>query len=328
MAVPRRAGAQVKETGCQVNRKVGRVWMKSLGKLAFAAILLALSGCRAVSGEPGLIRAGGGQAGVPSTAAAATLPAPAATLPAPAVRVTPDIPERIEPTFAALEESSEGASPGQVDAAAEVTLEAEASPPALSICSPLVGDALEDLWLITSDPYRPPPPGDDGRHEGVDFSYYRRGERESILGAGVQAVLPGWAAASLSDTFPYGNFVILETPAHLLPVELIEAAGLEPGESLYTVYAHLLQRPRVSVGDWVEACQYLGEVGNSGNANVAHLHLETRTGPAGALFFQMSFYRPDDTAAERENYLRWRTGGEYLHFDPLLVLNWTEQNPD
>jgi murein DD-endopeptidase MepM/ murein hydrolase activator NlpD len=156
----------------------------------------------------------------------------------------------------------------------------------------------------------------------VDFSYYQRGERESILGAGVQAILPGWVSASLLDTFPYGNFILIETPAHLLPESLIGATGLGEGQSLYTVYAHLDAGPLAAVGEWVEACQLLGQVGRSGNANVAHLHLETRTGPAGAIFLHMSYYQPDDTTAERENYLRWRTRGEYLHFDPMLVLHW------
>jgi len=251
-----------------------------------------------------------------------------ATLPAPALRVTSQNPVALEQSPTPLSPAGEATPSGLIEDIAASTpapdqpAGAETSG-SFQICSPLVGEKLEDLWLITSDPYRPPPPGDDGRHEGVDFSYYRRGERESILGAGVQAVLPGWAAASLGDTFPYGNFLILETPAHRLPEGLAQAVGLEPGESLYTVYAHLLHRPRVPVGEWVEACQYLGEVGNTGNANVAHLHLEMRTGPAGALFLHMSFYRPDDTEVERENYLRWRISGEYLHFDPLLVLNWS-----
>jgi len=204
-----------------------------------------------------------------------------------------------------------------------------ATPEALNrpfrLCSPLVGEALEDLWLITSDPYSGPPPGSDARHEGVDFSYYRRGERETIQGAGIQAVLSGWVATALVGTFPYGNFVILETPAYLLPEGLSEVLSLGEGQSLYTVYAHMESGPRVSIGEWVEACTLLGNVGRSGNANVAHLHLETRIGPAGAVFFQMGYYRPENTEAEKESYLRWRIGGEFRHFDPMILLNWKEE---
>jgi murein DD-endopeptidase MepM/ murein hydrolase activator NlpD len=200
----------------------------------------------------------------------------------------------------------------------------EKEKPPIKICSPLTGEPIEELWLITSDPYRPPPPGDDGRHEGVDYAYYQRGERVSIQGAGVEAVLPGWVSTALSGTFPYGNFVIIETPLHYLPETLVQSLDLGPGQALYTVYAHLETPPWVWAGEWVEACAPLGLVGKSGNAGQAHLHLETRTGPAGVLFFDMGYYKIEATEAERANYLRWRIGGEFQHFNPLLVLDGQE----
>ena len=192
------------------------------------------------------------------------------------------------------------------------------------ICSPLEIHPLEELPEIISDPYRPPPPGREERHHGVDFSYYRRGDRLTIQGVGVQAVLSGQIAAAIQDRFPYGNVVIVETGQNELPAEWISRLGIKPGESIYTLYAHLDQPPQLSLGDRVEACQSLGAVGKSGNTVEPHLHLEMRLGPAGQSFPSMAYYGAKDSKEERENYVRWRTGGEFRHFDPMSVLGKTE----
>lgn len=193
-------------------------------------------------------------------------------------------------------------------------------PTAIQICSPLTIHPLEELPEITSDPYRPPPPGKEQRHHGVDYSYYRRGERLSIQGVGVQTVLPGVVSTALAETFPYGNLVIIETPFASLPAGWMESLEIPPGGSIYTLYAHMEAPSEVKLDEWVDACQLLGTVGLSGNAAEPHLHLEMRVGPAGVSFSSMGFYKADDTAEERSNYIRWRTGGEFLHFDPMLVL--------
>jgi len=203
------------------------------------------------------------------------------------------------------------------------TATATAIPPTaipFQICSPLSIHALDELREIISDPYRPPPPGREERHHGVDFSYYRRGERMTIQGVGVQSVLPGIVAASLPETYPYGNLVIIETPQDTLPAELRSQLGMAEGDSVYSLYAHLDRPPLVALGEQVEACQPLGEVGVSGNAVEPHLHLEMRLGPAGATFASMAYYGTRDSEEARSNYVRWRTGGEFRHFDPMSVL--------
>lgn len=188
------------------------------------------------------------------------------------------------------------------------------------ICSPLDIHDLDELPEIISDPYRPPPPGKEERHHGVDFSYYRRGERTTIQGVGVQTVLSGWVAAAITESFPYGNVVIIETSYDDLPPELISLLEIPPDESIYTLYAHMNQAPLVALGDLVQACQPLGQVGISGNAYEPHLHLEMRLGAPGAQFTSMGFYKADDTEEERSNYLLWRTSGEFRHLDPMRVL--------
>jgi hypothetical protein len=41
----------------------------------------------------------------------------------------------------------------------------------------------------------------------------------------------------------------------------------------------------------------------------------------------MGFYKADDTEEERSNYVRWRTSGEFRHFDPMRVLQWNSDDP-
>lgn len=189
-----------------------------------------------------------------------------------------------------------------------------------SICSPLAEHPLAELPEIISDPYHPPPPGKDDRHQGVDYSYYRRGERLSILGAVVQSVFAGRVAAAIADSFPYGNLVIIETALSDLPVRLVDKLGMKSGESVYSLYAHLESTPQLGLGERVAACQPLGAVGKSGNAGVPHLHLEMRIGPAARRFASMAYYSTETTQDERDNYELWRMSGEFRHFDPMLVL--------
>jgi murein DD-endopeptidase MepM/ murein hydrolase activator NlpD len=191
---------------------------------------------------------------------------------------------------------------------------------AFQICSPVEAVALSDLPKVVSDPYTGPPPGSDQRHEGVDFAYYRWKGGGPIRGTPIQAVLAGKVAMALSDRFPYGNVVIVETPRDLLPDELTEALAIPADKSLYLLYAHMEESPLVSLGDEVDACQPVGTVGRSGNAVAAHLHLETRTGPPGAVFLGMARFIDDATAEERENYRIWRVSRQFLHFDPMLLL--------
>jgi murein DD-endopeptidase MepM/ murein hydrolase activator NlpD len=188
------------------------------------------------------------------------------------------------------------------------------------ICSPLGSHTLTELPQIVSAPYAPPPPGREERHQGIDFSYYSRDGRPSIQGETVRSVLTGYVAAVVDNRFPYGNMVIVETPREFLPVGLIESLKILTGESLYSLYAHLENPPQVNLSELVAACQPVGEVGQTGNAGVPHLHLEMRLGPAGKSFSSLAYYDLHATQEEKENYLSWRISGVFRHFDPMLVL--------
>jgi murein DD-endopeptidase MepM/ murein hydrolase activator NlpD len=204
-------------------------------------------------------------------------------------------------------------------------------PRELEICSPLGEHLLTALPEIVSSAYTAPPVGREERHHGVDFSYYRSGDRESIAGESIQAILDGRVALVLKDSFPYGNAVILETRISDLPeawsdmlAQRIEAYQAEVHDtsplSIYFLYAHLQNATALQAGQQVHACTLLGAVGKSGNAGVAHLHLEMRLGVYNAILEEMGYYLYEITPQQREAYLRWRTSGEFRHFDPMLLL--------
>jgi murein DD-endopeptidase MepM/ murein hydrolase activator NlpD len=189
-------------------------------------------------------------------------------------------------------------------------------------CTPLSLHPLEELPQIIGDPYKPPPPGREERHHGVDFAYYHWRDRDTMLGEPVQAALAGRAITVIDDLYPYGNMVIIETLREDLPSDLVELLHISPGESLYLLYAHLHQSPLVGLREEVEACQPLGEVGMSGNTDIPHLHLETRIGPARTIFESIRFYSTSATVDEMENYVLWRTSGVYRHFDPMTLFTY------
>lgn len=189
------------------------------------------------------------------------------------------------------------------------------------ICSPVKRISLGELSEVISAEYDPPAPGREERHHGIDISHYRKGDSVSILGEGVCSILPGRVAAAITDKYPYGNMVIIETTYDRLSKELVDLIGINKDQSLYVLYAHMKDSPKVELGDVVQLCQLLGKVGESGNADIPHLHIETRIGPSGFAFSSMTFYNTSATEEEMDNYKLWRTSGVFSHFDPMDVLS-------
>lgn len=192
--------------------------------------------------------------------------------------------------------------------------------PEWELCSPLAEHEIINLFEIVSSPYNPPPMGKDDRHQGVDFAYYNHGGRTSILGEGVTAILGGWVAVTQVDSLPYGNSVMIETPFDYLPADLVEVLGLGETDSIYHLYAHMEKPTEFVLGQWLKCGELLGVVGMTGyNIPVAHLHLETRIGPAGWRFGGMAYYDTQSTELERSNYELWRMSGIFRHFDPMQL---------
>jgi murein DD-endopeptidase MepM/ murein hydrolase activator NlpD len=196
-------------------------------------------------------------------------------------------------------------------------------------CSPLEDHSLADLQEIISFPYDPPPPGKDTGHHGVDFAYYRRGERVSILGVSIQSFLPGSVVAVNENLVPYGFMVIIETPYEQMPEQLVESFAIPSTHSLYHLYAHMNEHPVVEVGQEVDCGQTLGYVGNTPEnwSSAPHLHFEARYGPPEGQFSGMQFYDKYSTVEQMEKYTLWRMSGEYILLDPVALLVYgLEQN--
>jgi len=187
------------------------------------------------------------------------------------------------------------------------------------ICSPLAGIPVDELTDIVSAPYAPPPAGKEDRHHGIDFAFYRRGDYTSILGVVVQAAMESKVVMVLDDSFPYGNAIMFETVGTALPADIRDTLGIGEEESLYILYAHLSDPPTAALLENLPACEQVGYVGESGNAGVPHLHMETRIGPSGEVFKGMSYYITQATPDEHTNYIRWRTSGNFIHFDPFIL---------
>lgn len=222
-----------------------------------------------------------------------------------------------------------------------------ATPQSFEVCSPLEDETFKTLPLILKNPLDIPEFGRDTGHHGVDFFYYRRGDRESIQGIEIYAILAGKTVLTLADDRPYGYTILIETPLTNLTEHLQETllAGYLPVPqdphyrlncpevsppnltgyySVYHLYAHMETRPSFSTGDPVSCGATLGTVGNTGYSSNPHLHLETRLGPSGADFETMAHYEPTNTIEQIANYCLWRMSGYYQLFDPFILFDAAE----
>ena len=221
---------------------------------------------------------------------------------------------------------------------------ATAEPAPFTVCSPLEGIALGELGQpdLLKNPFDMPRPGMDDGHHGADFAYWTRGERTTMQGLPVYAVLPGRIAGVIQDRPPYGNAIIVETALRDLPEEFLQPLEIpapQPtvqapvltcpqdmqdydgsGErSLYLLYAHLDQTPVLNVGDAVACGGRLGEVGTTGKSVNYHLHLEARVGPAGSVFESMTHDNNAATLEEMAVYCTWRVSGLFQLLDPMTL---------
>ena len=224
------------------------------------------------------------------------------------------------------------------------------------VCSPLQGIALDDHWLITSNPYFFKYPFSEGipdekNHPAIDFGFYTTQNIPSYSGAElstddgfpIQALLPGKVVETVNDRFPYGNMILIETRIDALSPELLSQLDLpEPysreeldlrfpcdkdqpaiswskdSKSIYVLYAHMKEPSTLQAGDHVQSGQVLGGVGATGNSSESteHLHLETRIGPSDAKFGIIANYDAISTAEERYNYCIWALSQEFQSINP------------
>ena len=217
-----------------------------------------------------------------------------------------------------------------------------------TLCMPIDKFDLNDLKAITTQPFKMPRLGFEDGHVGIDFSFYRYKGIIGIEGLPIDAVLTGQVISVLSNQYPYGNALIIETPIDKIPQDWLiqlqppalsptvtpnsklncpivnsdKNLSLDPtNRSLYVLYAHMKQSSSLKIGDQVECGQQIGLVGNSGDSTDPHLHLETRIGPSGAIFQNMEHYDNRATNEEMHNYCIWRVTNLFELFDPMKLLN-------
>jgi murein DD-endopeptidase MepM/ murein hydrolase activator NlpD len=203
---------------------------------------------------------------------------------------------------------------------------------------------MNEMGKILSNAFDPPPPGNDGGHQGVDFSFWQYGSHSTMEGIPVQSMLAGTVAAVDVNRYPYGNMVIVETPIEDVPLALLalhplptrqglatpdSALFCPPGDdgfstsvdglSFYVLYAHLKDPVSFKIGDPIDCGQALSAVGTTGASVNNHLHLELRLGPAGATFSSMAHYINDATNQEMHNYCMWRVSGWFQMLDPMVL---------
>ncbi len=176
-----------------------------------------------------------------------------------------------------------------------------------------------------------PPQGSNREtgHHGLDFAYYRGGPTGGhINGTPIQSVLNG-NTAGFGYNPVYGNYLIAETPAELLPADLSELYPINAGQSLYLLYAHMQELAPFVIDEPLDCGQVIGLVGGSGDpffVSDPHLHFETRVGPSDIFIEPMSFYDTQASEAEIEEYKKWRSSGTFQLFDPLILLNYAVEN--
>ncbi len=217
-----------------------------------------------------------------------------------------------------------------------------ATPEPFRICSPVKDLTFNDILAThISNPYNPPSPGSDSPHHGIDIAVFKPGTWVAIGGSPVQSILTGRVAAVLQGSFPFGYGIIIESPLENypaavvpLPTPVAQTPLITPltcpwttefpldseERSMYVLYAHLELPVELAIGDNVACGEEIGYIGESGNAYNPHVHLETRVGPAGMNFGEMSHYFSTAPQAEMESYCLWRVSGEFQFMDPTLIL--------
>lgn len=213
--------------------------------------------------------------------------------------------------------------------------------PVSGACSPLGGIGLNELYAITSNPFNPGSAFSDTGHPAVDLAFFTFKNFSTMRGLPVQSLLPGKVVVVVSNRFPYGNMIMIETPLSSLSPDLLKVIPIptpipeenielfstcskdmlpidwsEGIKSIYILYSHLETKPEFKAGDLIACGQQIGAVGISGNSIAEHLHLEMRIGPSSARFGTISMYTEDATPEERYNYCIWSISGRFQAVDP------------
>lgn len=110
-----------------------------------------------------------------------------------------------------------------------------------------------------------PTAGDQRKHDGVDLAANRSDPVRAAEAGQVKKIGRDFRTAANGKPIGYGHYVVLEH-------------GPQGGPSRTTLYAHLLESPRLLVGEVVTKGQIIGLANSSGGSTGDHLHLEYTMG--------------------------------------------------
>ncbi len=119
------------------------------------------------------------------------------------------------------------------------------SPSLPQICSPLEGITISELTQpdLLKNLFQPPRQGMDDGHHGVDFAYWSRGERKTMLGLPVLSAMTGRISGIIKNREPYGNAIIIETPLDELPTIFWRRYRYPPRRRLFNLRPLYSARP-------------------------------------------------------------------------------------
>ena len=180
----------------------------------------------------------------------------------------------------------------------------EVLPPYPSLPEPS-GDEIDILkrGLPFENPLRPLPNPTQGQHfraghPGVDYP----GDVNTAIFAptsGLVVLSDPCALSDCNDLFGlfgqndpeyakinggYGNVMIIEVGYNSLPQEVRDAYGIQDGQSMFILSAHLNSQSPLALGDIVDGNTIVGMLGSTGNSTANHLHTETRIGNSGSVW--------------------------------------------
>jgi murein DD-endopeptidase MepM/ murein hydrolase activator NlpD len=164
---------------------------------------------------------------------------------------------------------------------------------------------------------------DHASHWGVDYA----SQENNQINASSNGVVVSSSACTYSPeteciygdgysgsdaNYGYGNVVIIEYPYSQLPAHIRTQLGLNEGQSLYFLYAHLSSPSSLLPGQAVFPGTEVGAMGTTGISTGPHLHFEVRIASSGGNDISKWFWREVYTPINPHRIFHLNWGGEYF----------------
>ncbi len=180
----------------------------------------------------------------------------------------------------------------------------------------LSGDS--DGWHVEGDF------GDKNGHLGEDWNMdIPRGKDGSIdRGADVRSIAPGYVEKisdeeSAKNPEGWGHYIVIRHPlSHAITV------GGDTFENVYSIYAHLQEKPNYVIGNVVKSGEIIGHIGNTGNSSNYHLHFGITTSQKSATKAGYSSAIAGGIFSENKEYFTYKDGGSnHYYLSPRDFIN-------